>query len=146
MEDFEQPGTIRFDSTVNSQTPIIQTNAAGSVYEGSYSAYTVLDTGNSFMEIISIDDYVLPKGGNPVFLEFNYKTDAQFTVGTVAMSPYHSAQVLNLNPTSSWNKAYLYLTPTITPTTATNYKILMFMNAPGADSVVFHIDNVKIVY
>lgn len=145
MEDFEETG-MKIDTTPSTQAKLIKSNAPGHVFEGIYSGYMDLDDGESIFECISSDYYQLPKSGASVFLEFNYKTDHVFTVSTIAAIPFSNNAVLNLNANTEWNKAYLFLTPNVTPGSAINYYIKMFMNAPGADSVAFLIDNVKIVY
>jgi hypothetical protein len=143
MEDFE--GIMTMDTTSNSQVDLVPDNDPSRVFEGNRSGYACLKNGYTFFEC-QTPYKVLPKGSSPVFLEFNYKSDQQFTVGVVALTPFRAEPILNLNPTSTWNKAYLYLTPSVTPTTATTYKVIMFMSAPATDSSAFQIDNVKIVY
>jgi hypothetical protein len=143
MDDFE--GISIIDTTSNSQVDINTTSDPAYVFEGSKSGFAYLKPGETFFECES-PYKVLPKGSSPVFLEFNYKCDQQFTVGVVAQSPFRAEPILNLNPTSSWNKAYLYLTPSVTPTSAINYKVLFFMGSAGSDSTAFLIDNIKIVY
>lgn len=145
MEDFEETG-MKIDTTPATEAKLVKTSAAGQVFEGNFSGYMDLDDGETIFECISSDYYALPKSGSSIFLEFNYKTDHIFTVSTIAISPFAAEAVLNLNKNDNWNKAYLFLTPNVTPGSAINYYITMFMNAPGADSVAFLIDNIKIVY
>ncbi|MCK6650820.1 MAG: hypothetical protein L6Q66_14280 [Bacteroidia bacterium] len=57
-------------------------------------------------------------------------------------------KTLDFNPSSVWNKAYVYLTPTIGGSGSANqFKIFIGMlNNTGADSLALQLDNIKIVY
>ncbi len=85
----------------------------------------------------------------PVFLEFNYKCNHQFTVSIIAYgsSTFNQFTVLHLNPSPNWNKAYLYLTPAVSGAyTAINYKVAWGMiNSSGSDSAAMVIDNIKLI-
>jgi len=144
MEDFE--GIDKIDTTSNSQVDLDTTQIPSLVFEGNASGFAYLANGNSFFECISTFHYPLPHSNVPVFLEFNYRCDKEITVATIAESPYHADVVLNLNPSPNWNKAYLFLSPTIGPNSSTYFKILMYVSTPGTDSTAFLIDNIKIVY
>jgi hypothetical protein len=143
MENFE--GVPNIDTTSFSQTNLAQTNDPALVFEGAKSGLAILKNGKTFFEC-ETPYKILPKSSLPVFLEMNYRCDRQVTVAVVAQSPFRAETILNLNPTTQWNKIYLYLTPTVTPTSAINHKVLMFMGCEPSDSVAFQLDNVKIVY
>jgi hypothetical protein len=91
----------------------------------------------------------LPKFGAPIFLEFNYKCNYQFTVSLYAYGSGGVSQfpVLHFNPSLDWNKAYLYMTPSVSGAyTADYYKIAWGMiNATGEDSIALCLDNIKLI-
>jgi len=150
LEDFEQVG-ITIERTPTSDTTVQKTSfPAENVFEGSNSAIAYLDPNRIFFECTTKDKYILPKSGANVFLEFNYKCNHAFTVGIIAygISSSQSFATLNFNPSTDWNKAYVYLTPTISGAyTAVNYKIFWgAVNTTGTDSVAFLFDNIKLVH
>jgi hypothetical protein len=149
-EDFEMPG-VRIDRTTNSDTSLqLIASPDPNVFEGAKSSVAYLDGTRTFFECSTVTPVVLPKLGSPVFLEFNYKCNYQFTVSVLALGTATSEQfaVLNFNPSETWNKTYLYLTPQVSgASAAVNYKIVWgIVNNIGQDSVAFFMDNVKVVH
>lgn len=152
MEDFENTGTIISKSPTLGVDTVLQRIYAPNpnVLEGSGSGIAYLDATHTFFECVSATSYVLPKSGADVFLEFNYKCDHEFAVGIFAHSSGGTNQEksLTLNPSANWNKAYIYLTPSVSRyTTATDYNIFFGMKNDNAqDSIVMLLDNIKLVY
>lgn len=150
LESFENVGLL-IDTTANSDTTLQKISSpAENVFEGSYSGITYLDgTTHTFFEFATINTYALPKNFD-VYLEFNYKCNYPFTVSMYASGTASTVQlsVLHFNPSSSWNKAYVFLTPAINSAlNATNYKIAWgAVNNTGADSAAFLFDNIKLVH
>lgn len=150
MQDFETPG-VTIDTTPGSQTDLqIITLPDPNVFEGSYSAKAYVNNTYTFFECATVANCTLPKMGAPVFLEFNYKCNYQFTVSMTAYGSASQEQfpVLHLNPSPDWNKAYIYLTPTVSgANTANYYKVLWGMvDNIGIDSGYVVLDNIKLVY
>lgn len=151
LENFENIGT-QVDTTINSDTTLQITTAPPSqnVFEGVHSAIAYLDANRTFFECATSTKYTLPTSGADIFLEFNYKCNYPFTISVIAYGTASSAQfaVLNYNPSENWNKAYVFLTPTISSAyTAVNYKIAWgLLNNTGADSIAFLIDNIKLIH
>jgi hypothetical protein len=85
-----------------------------------------------------------------VFLEFNYKCNHEFVVGTFAhsLSGTTKDKALTLNPSSTWNKAYVYLTTVVSNnSSATDFSIFIGMvNSNASDSLALLVDNIKLVY
>ncbi len=152
MEDFENSGTIISKSpTLGVDTVLQRIDAPNpNVFEGNHSGIAYLDATHTFFEGVSATSYVLPKSGADVFLEFNYKCNNEFAVGVFAHSNGGTNQerALTLNPSSTWKKAYIYLTPVVSMyTNATDYNIFFGMvNNIASDSLVMLLDNIKLIY
>lgn len=148
MENFDGSGIV-IDSSSGSDTIMQVLSNNPNVFEGYGSGIAWLDNTNTFFECVSSQTYALPKGGKDVFLEFNYKSDAEFFVGVIAQPPYYlKSLALTYNPSATWNKTYLYLTPVVSGSpNATQFQIFFGMrNTSGADSLALMLDNIKIVY
>ncbi|MGQ0828440.1 MAG: hypothetical protein ACT4ON_08595 [Bacteroidota bacterium] len=149
MENFENVG-MTIDTTPNSLATFQKiTSPPEYVFEGSNSSISYLDATRNFFECATINKYILPKGGSDVFLEFNYKCDYHFTVSVIAFGTAGSAQLaaLSFNPSADWNKAYVYLTPTVSGVyTAIDYKIVWGTIYNGTDSVKVLLDNIKLLH
>lgn len=148
LEDFENVGST-FDTTSNSDVAL-QIVSGVNVFEGAKSAMVTTNKTQINFESVTTNTHALPGGGAPVFLEFNYKCNHAFSVGVIANGTSSSAQfdVLSFNPSSTWNKIYVYLTPTISSTyNATSYNIVFKMkNTLGLDSASLALDNIKLVH
>lgn len=149
MEDFEGSGFV-IDSSAGSNTTIqILAAPNPNVIYGGYCGIACLNTTNTFFECVSSQIYTLPKSGRDVFLEFNYKSDLEFFVGVIAQPPYYLKTLsLTYNPSETWNKTYLYLTPAVSGSpSATQFQVFFGMlNTGGADSVALLLDNIKLIY
>jgi hypothetical protein len=146
-EDFENGGSS-LEPTSKSDTAIVVVSGAGNTFEGTYSGALFLGDSAQIAEVATIESYTLPVG-QVVFLELNYKTNNQLTIGVYGNAPGQTIQtpVLVLNPSSTWNKIYINLTPTIgNMSSATNYKIFFGMlRGEGVASPACYIDNVKLL-
>lgn len=149
MQDFETVGNT-IDTTPSSLTNLEIVSDAN-VFEGTKSLKGYINSTYNFFECITVPNCTLPKFGAPVFLEFNYKCNHEVTISMIAYGSATQQQflVLHLNPSTSWNKTYIYLTPTVSgANTANYYKVLWGMiNSTGsADSAYVYLDNIKLVY
>ncbi len=152
MEDFENIGTIISKSPAAGVDTVLKQISAPdpNVFEGNGSGVAYLDNTHTFFECVSATSYVLPKSGSDVFLEFNYKCNHEFVAGIYAHSSAGTIKegALTINPSAGWNKAYIYLTTSISDNnTATDYNIFFGMvNNNGSDSLAMLLDNIKLVY
>ena len=153
MSDFETTGTTI--DTVKGKTDttlqiLYSATPHENVFEGTHSAIAYLDPVNTRFECATVTPMVLPQYGSPVFLEFNYKCNYGFTVSIYAYGAATSAQfvVLRFNQSLTWNKAYVYLTPSVSSaSSALNYKIAWGMiNNTAEDSISLSLDNIKIIH
>ena len=152
MCDFEGIGSD-LDTTQFSDTAIqIMYSATPhpNVFEGTKSLIGYTDPTRFRFECATIDAFVLPTGGAPVFLEFNYKCNYELVVSVIAQgtAAIDQSAALYLNPSNNWNKAYVYLTPNVSGAfTATNYRIAWGMrNLTGQDSAAILLDNIKLIH
>lgn len=155
MENFEAAGNNMVKTIYSDTTLQIITSPDPNVFEGNlpnsiHSGIAYLDATHHKFECTSIDSFLLPKGGASVFLELNYKSNYTFTVGVIAKGSASTTQfaALSFNPSTTWNKGYVNLTPTISGAySADNYKITIGMvNNTNSDSLAILLDNIKLVY
>jgi hypothetical protein len=158
MEDFEDPG-ISLDSTGKSKTDIIRTQPANNpeAFIASYSKYSglmILDEERYLIDVatnVGYDEgFILPKGGQPVFLEIDFKNNNYFTAGFYArtLSQIIQHPVLNMNPSSEWKKIYVNLTPGVSSqVNALDFNIFLgAVKEDGVDEARILIDNIKLIH
>ncbi|GCD79562.1 hypothetical protein [Schleiferia thermophila] len=158
VEDFEGVG-ISLQRTDKSDADIVKVTHQDSIFRNlqrpehnSASGKVVLPPGQTLVEIATSNRYVLPKGGNKVFLEMNFTGNQPFTVGVFAhlFDRLVQAPVVQIRPTpGEWRKIYIDLTPEISGNVnALDYQI--FFGAvkadPNSGSTEFLLDNIKILY
>ncbi|MCW3072826.1 MAG: hypothetical protein JWO44_2716 [Bacteroidetes bacterium] len=155
-EDFERSSGITLDTSASgTDTNMYRHTRAGAgdpeVFEGDASGVVYIDHKNTFFEYWSSKPpFVLPRGDAPVFLELNYRCNFDFVVGLYAHGSAGSVKtkVLSIHPSYTWNKIYIYLSPTIAATAgASDYNIFFGMlNNSGADGLYLDIDNIKLIH
>ena len=150
MENFDGIGLILAPGPAGTSDTMKQTIDKSLVFEGKGSGVTRLNSKKTNFQAVSNTSYVLPTGGAPVYLEFDYKCNHTFTVGIYGHTKTSSSIIplLGVNPTNTWNKMYAYLTPGVSSiSNATDFSIYFAMfNDEGADGVELLIDNVKLIY
>lgn len=157
MEDFEDP-SISMDTTNRSDVKLVRVSdmTLSSAFQGEgndYAGQATLPTDSSYFECVSKNYYEfsqdLPEEKSYVFMELNYKSNSPLTVGLIIYGVETSQQaVVVINPSETWNKIYINLTPTISfNTDATKFKV--FFSA-RKDSEVEEgkilIDNIKLLH
>lgn len=152
IEDFEKPG-ITMQTVSSSYDTLIKT--ATNVFEGIYSAYVGLSSvaNKNYFEYNTSNIYILPTdGSHSVFLEMNYMGTNSIRVGVLPIaSPNNTAfsddTVLNINPSSKWNKIYVDLTSVCgSYPTAFGFKIFIAAALdPGLNNSEIYFDNLKLI-
>ena len=150
-EDFEGSG-FSLTETASSDTSMYQLPAGHpEIFEGASSGVVYLDTARQTFEVTSTTDYLLPGSGKPVYIELDYKINQVMQVGLFVNLPGPTVEqipVINLNPTSGWNKIYIEIGSLVTPyaPSATGFKVYLgAIRQPGVDKPVFYVDNLKVV-
>jgi hypothetical protein len=147
-EDFESAG-VAFDTTPRSLVNLTKTPVGSPLtYEGNHSGLVTMDATNNYFEFITHSSYPIPNA--PVYLEMNFNTNNQITVGAIVYMAYslYEVPIITLVSTNGqWKKIYIELTNTINAYTgATGFKIFFehFQDA-GVSNAQILFDNIKIV-
>lgn len=150
MENFDGVGIMLAPGPAGTADTMKQTFDSKLVFEGKGSGLTRLKRNQVTFQCVSNTSYVLPQGGSPVFLEFNYKCNHNFVAGIYAHTNTNTSMipVIGINPSENWNKMYVYLTPSVSgASNVTDFNIYFAMyNDEAADNLELLIDNIKLVY
>jgi hypothetical protein len=152
IEDFEDPG-IKFTALPYSDTVIEITSLAAEVFEGNGSGKIEFDASHLYFESRTNETSFnsFPKGGRPVYMELNYKSNEVLTIGI-----YHNnisgslakEEYINLFPTGNeWKKTYLVLTDVVSPQiSAAEFEIYLEVEKDRSSAPLVLIDNLKVMY
>ncbi|MCX6233282.1 MAG: hypothetical protein NT175_00955 [Bacteroidetes bacterium] len=149
VEDFED-GQSSLVRSSRSDTTVRVTSQFGDVFEGEYSGIVYMDDIRIFFEALTQEAYVLPRTGEDVYLEMNFRTNNNLTVGIFANEYSQAVQspVVVLNATDNWKKIYINLTNAVNNhTSAIDYNV--FIGALKQDDVtepVIMVDNLKLLH
>ena len=154
QEDFEQ-ANLSIDSTARSEVNLVRTRmtselAAAFPFEmNEWAAKIIIPDDSLVFECASHDSYRLPTTGTSVFLEMNYKSNNSFTVGLIVNGSVTSQKsVLVINPSETWNKIYINLTPSVSASSgATSFKVfLSAMKNTNVPKAEIYFDNFKLLH
>jgi len=149
-ENFES-NSLLFEETSKSDTVLKKTTDPQNVFEGTTSGAIFLDADKPTYEGRSFDMFTLPKGGNPVFVELNYKCNNVFVVGIIAYTSTYEVTkpVIIINPTNGvWNKIYINLTTAVSEE-VNAFKFRLLLHSTKADDVSnpeIYLDNIKLIH
>ena len=161
MENFEGVQASIIPNPMNpGDTTIKTTHDLTQVYEGRASGVITLapnvNKPNFTYEGISspATGFSLPSDGmTSTYLELNYKCNNSFTVGFYASAgtgPIDFATpvpVAGVNPSVTWNKIYLNLTPVLAQVPTSKYVIYLYMVPDrGVTTPVLYLDNIKLLH
>jgi hypothetical protein len=154
MLNFDLQGTSLIPEATSSG--IIVKDTIPYAYEGPHSGYVHLNNNDTtFFFGTSADGYIMPPNLD-TWIEFDYRSDAPFTVGIKADGgPPYSVPWIEVQPNLAWTKIYIRLTEplsraatenfTYTPAT-TPYKIYFAMINPSSQAEShLYIDNIKLL-
>jgi hypothetical protein len=145
LEAFETPGISLVLRPGTDTVTLSKYRKAGSPnsFEGKYSGYLWASNGYTLYAESSVD-YALPKGNSNVFLEMNYKCDADFFVGVSDSGTDREA--IGIKAHSDWNKIYISLANVVSISTADKVKIYFKIPANTDGGSHVWLDNIKLVY
>ncbi|MDD5506977.1 MAG: hypothetical protein PHD25_01430 [Bacteroidales bacterium] len=148
-EDFED-AVVSMKKSSRSDTSVMITASDGEVFEGEYSGKISLDAERFFFESFSSETFDLPGQGTEVFLEMNFMTNTEVTVGLMVnfLTESTLAPVVILNETNEWKKIYVSLKNVVsTYTTAISFNVFLAATKPGdmLESRIL-IDNLKLIH
>ncbi|MBX7183019.1 MAG: hypothetical protein K1X82_12980 [Bacteroidia bacterium] len=151
-EAFENPGVMLEPTSISEEgLQIVKTTNASEVFEGSSSGKVVIDASHSFIEFATTQAYSLPSSSSvPVFLELNYKSNHNIRLGIYAEGQTAEVQeeIGGLNPTDSWKKVYIYLTPKLQNYSGADFRIYfgILRDSSSPEVITAYFDNLKIVH
>lgn len=151
LEDFEGNGMRLVKGELTSFDPV-QINDPTIAYQGRKCALLPLSDNNAIkFECRTLDPFQLPKGARSVFLEMNYKSNTKFVVALAGITPSGlevQYGILGLNPSDTWRKIYVTLSPAANQfQESNNYKV--YFNYQRDTSIAeqrVYLDNLKVLY
>ncbi len=157
LEDFDQAG-INLLPTDNSDTGIVKITDPALVFtnpqkpsEDNGKAGVMYTTASvRKAEVSSVKTYDLPKNGENVYLEMNYRCNQAFIVGVFAnrISGNTQQATVIVNPKEDWNKIYINLVTELSAfSDADNFNIFFgAIHDSENDTGWVYLDNLKLVY
>ncbi len=148
IEDFEGPG-MALDTTPRSLVGVAKTDpGSAKTFEGNHSAIIELTKDKNHLEWVSHSSYTIPSA--PVYLEMNFNTNNNLTVGVVVYMYQSLVQqsVFTALPTNGqWKKIYIDLTTSLNNYSgATAFKVYYIADLDSdSDSGEILLDNIKVV-
>ena len=116
-------------------------------FEGNSGMVTLADT-NTVFEVASVTPFTLPLNST-TYIELNYKSDVDFTIGTfVTTFSVIRQDLLNLRATNVWKKVYINVNDLGgVLDNGTSYKFYIHAEKPSTlVSANLYFDNFKVVY
>jgi hypothetical protein len=153
-EDFEGSG-MKIDSLATSKVKMTHYSSTSSndplVFEGIKSGVAYVDIAHPLFEGVSSEPFILPHGDSPVFLELDYKCNHDFVVGIfahVSGGTSSKARVINVRASETWNKIYVYMSPTVNAYGQANaYSVFFGLNNDlSVNGLYLALDNIKLVH
>ena len=155
LEDFEDVGRNLIPTDQSDTSWILTSNPdlkfTAPPGEGNiYSGMAILDTGISKFEVSSIENFILPRGGKDVYIEFDYWTTNPLTFGVIAANPGQIIQMptATFSSNEKWNHGYINLLTEVSGSPlASSFKIFMGsakLNNGKLDTVL--VDNIRLIY
>jgi len=157
LEDFEGAG-INFKATSKSDSSLLVTTDPAELFTepglnevNTKSGKVILPKGPSLVEFESINRYVLPKFGNNVYLEVNYKCEVPIIFGVFVHESLQKIQapvVAVVATGGEWKKIYINLVSEVSAyPNAINYSIFFgSANTDSQNKKEIFVDNMKLVY
>lgn len=150
-ETFENPNITLKKALTSDTTFKLSPNTGIDYFEygGKFAGVINLTQMKSYFECITDTLYVLSSGDRASFLELNYKTNNSFTISVIVVSSKGiiPEEYLTINPSDTWKKIYVNLTPiTNLYSDVYGYKIFFHhrINA-GVTEAKILIDNIKLI-
>jgi hypothetical protein len=158
LEDFEdQRISLEGSGSFTTIDSMYITNDPFEVYgfdaiKNKYSGKIQMDTGLQFFENSSIQLFALPRSGQEIYLEFNYKTDVELSAGfyPITSSFVTGVSIVRLFPTNGvWKKAYVSLKEDVNSPQYAGAEFRMVFNAQSNNATVvpeIFFDNIKLIH
>jgi len=148
VADFEQTNIFMDDVDGNAQTVIQRVEIASPF--GSFAGLIELQGQNDAIEVTHTARYL---GANnkkgSVFLEFDFKGDDNFFVGTILEKGSNQVKAYKIlvTPSAEWKHFYLDLTDEISKSDVLSYKVVFSSTiSPGKTKSTIYLDNIKLIH
>ena len=149
IEDFETNNVFTRDVDGDPETKIELSTSDG--VEGSCALVTLTETNQEFAVASAIEYTGIPTNGTPVYLELDYFTEINLSIGLQAdvNGTEFEQYFLTLTPNQSWNKVYIDLSEILQDSGLDSYRILLgaLKDVNGGESEVeIRFDNIKLLH
>ncbi len=148
LEDFDDASLTLITTNVDNAPLTITTSGDPFAFEGN-SGKVTMDANKPVFEIASSAPFTLPTN-IPVYVELNYKSDVDFSIGAflTSTSGIFKTDLLSVRASTEWKKIYVtYSELGGVEVGAINYKI--FIHAEKGNDLTtadLYIDNLKVLY
>jgi hypothetical protein len=130
----------------------VVTRSMTDVFEGEYSGEIVLTREAPHIIVGNALAMILPTDGTPCYLEFQYKSEMEMSIGILGIS-ITGVEASNffylVKPSENWNMLYVELTDRLQESGFSGYKILFQSLYPSNSTKTelrIFLDNVKVVH
>lgn len=143
MEKFEGSG-ISMTKGTNSDTVMIYSSS--DIIENT-KGVAILDGSKDYFEGVSSVSFNKPSVTNTTFLELNYKSNNDFSIGVYPSNNLFSPfTALNIRSTSTWKKIYINLKSPLKQINSSKYYVFFKMQKDASISTAeLSIDNIKLL-
>jgi hypothetical protein len=142
-EDFEFGNSFKYPYTSG---PMFSPIDGPDAFEGS-SGQVTMGVGTDLFEAFTPTFYDVPRNGEAIYLEFNYQSTHDFSVGIFRDDQRERIPIVNVRARSYWNKIYIDLGEPISSNfNAFNYSIYFRLEKTAEETAVFRLDNVKLIH
>ncbi len=157
LEDFEDQ-SISLERSGSNTTidSLVITGNSDLVYNfdgvsNRFSGEVVSDTGFQIFENSSVQLFDLPRKGQEIYLEFNYKTDAELIAGIypISGSVVAGVPIVNFFATDEWKKAYVSLKEDVNSAAYAGFDFRVFFHQQTNNTEMvpkIYLDNIKLVH
>lgn len=153
--DFEVVGTY-FVADPSSDTVLNRETDFANVFEGTGSGSIILASGMDYFKAVTNQNFDLPIGGIPIYVEFNYKTNNHLRLGVQSHNGGGTINTDNniISPSYDengnlvWKKFYADLTEVVGFVGNADYSEIYFRMIKDDDvsNPAAYIDNIKVMY
>lgn len=144
-QDFSSTGS-QFSSVGDSATVIV--TSPSQTYGGTGgSLFLGMSDAKPTAKILQSVPYFLPTGGEPIYLELDYKCNQSFVVGVIGGGS-DEREALTINPSDDWNKIYIQLTGVVStqPTYGAQGYQVFIKATKQVNSPQIYLDNIKLIF
>ncbi|MBK9221977.1 MAG: hypothetical protein IPO16_07610 [Saprospiraceae bacterium] len=151
LEDFNGNHLLSKDRDGDQETQVLLSTTQ-EAFEGSNSGLIELTSAHPAISAEYVIDTKIPQSGDPIILEFNYKSDIPFSIGFIAYKDAQGSQSLlnaGVLPNKDWTKLYFDFREILNNANSDFYHLAIAANfrSDTAKSVQrILIDNIKVIH